>query len=502
MSSLRAKVKSRLKGSVRAQVISKLRSARDMDSRQAFTLSQQFVEGLNFEELKDIHANGVNLRKVHTKLTKMNAKKQAKIDEVSNRKRNKNGSASMPKKANPQPQQVPNSQSGVMRAASRSAARRKNKMDVWASMMAFDVELKKKEDKDKAKRDQDKLNAYRKELAAQNLEKRKRLDREKRAAREEARRINADVRRYEREQAEKQKQDLLRAARIKREASEMEQIRQRRLADEADQDRKDREMRAKKMADDVAKLRQEEADTLKRKKEEEHQLKIEIDKHNEHLRKMKLEEQEYFNSIQRESERRFQKQTRKRREKKEARDRAMQAKVDIMNKIHKSHEKMMAKQNKQEELGRAMTQARRDAEQRAKVEKRKAQEKAMYEAITDMKMQKALRRKKYEEEEERFAAIVNADARKYRQELEAEKQRKKDQIEQRKIELDVLSRRDIALKKDREIPLAVLAINKPLLNKVQQSQVSDVTGYLKKVEESPPSKGKGRRRRRRRTGTM
>merc|ERR1719174_2267038 len=127
-----------------------------------------------------------------------------------------------------------------------------------------------------------------------------------------------------------------------------------------------------------------------------------------------------------------------------------------------------------------MTQARRDAEQRAKVERRKAQEKAMYEAITDMKMQKALRRKKYEEEEERFAAIVNADARKYRQELEAEKQRKKDQIEQRKIELDVLSRRDIALKKDREIPLAVLAINKPLLNKVQQSQVSDVTGYLKK----------------------
>ena len=37
----------------------------------------------------------------------------------------------------------------------------------------------------------------------------------------------------------------------------------------------------------------------------------------------------------------------------------------------------------------------------AKVERRKAQEKAMYEAITDMKMQKALRRKKYEEEEER-----------------------------------------------------------------------------------------------------
>ena len=75
MSSLRAKVKSRLKGSVRARVISKLRSARDMDSRQAFTLAQQYVEGLNFEELKDIHANGVNLRKVHTKLTKMNAKK-------------------------------------------------------------------------------------------------------------------------------------------------------------------------------------------------------------------------------------------------------------------------------------------------------------------------------------------------------------------------------------------------------------------------------------------
>merc|ERR1712147_592158 len=159
----------------------------------------------------------------------------------------------------------------------------------------------------------------------------------------------------------------------------------------------------------------------------------------------------------------------------------------------------MAKQKKTEELGRAMTNARRDAEQRAKVERRKAQEKAMFESISQSLMQKALRQKEREEEEERFAAIVNADAEQYQRELEAEKQRKKEQIVKRKQELDVLFQHDNALKKDREIPLAVLAINKPLLAKVQQANVGDVTGYLQKVEQnSPPSKGKRRRRRRRR----
>merc|ERR1712147_360087 len=128
------------------------------------------------------------------------------------------------------------------------------------------------------------------------------------------------------------------------------------------------------MAEDVRKMREEEEQLRQKKKREELELKAEIDRHNAHLAQMRLDEQEYFNGIQRESERRFKVETRKRREKKEARDRAMQAKVDRMNIIHEQHEKLMAKQKKTEELGRVMTNARRDAEQRAKVERRKAQE--------------------------------------------------------------------------------------------------------------------------------
>lgn len=168
-----------------------------------------------------------------------------------------------------------------------------------------------------------------------------------------------------------------------------------------------------------------------------------------------------------------------------------------MNKIHQAHEELMTKQNKQEQLGRELTQARRDAEQRAKVEKRQAQEKAMFESIRQMKLQKELRRKQEEEEEEKFAAIMARDTEKYKQELEADKERKRKQIVDRRRELDELARREAALIKDREIPLAVLAINKPLLTKVQKANVGDVASYIQKVEEHSPGRRRRRRRRRR-----
>jgi len=166
-----------------------------------------------------------------------------------------------------------------------------------------------------------------------------------------------------------------------------------------------------------------------------------------------------------------------------------------MNLIHERHKQLMATQHKQEELGRELSQARRDAEQQAKLDRRKAQEREMLKAIHEMRAEKALRRKREEEEDERFAALVSKDAEKYRQELEAEKQRKKAQIIARRKELDALAKRESAIKKDTEIPLAVLAINKPLLAKVQQANVGDVSNYLRKVEQVPV-RGKRRRRRR------
>merc|ERR1719487_292906 len=120
----------------------------------------------------------------------------------------------------------------------------------------------------------------------------------------------------------------------------------------------------------------------------------------------------------------------------------------------------------------------------------------MFESISRMREERIMRRKQEEEEDERFAALVNADAQKYRQELEAESQRKREQIVARRQELDRLKKRDSAIQKDSEIPLAVLAINKPLLDKVHKANVADVTNYLKKVEKMPP--GRGRRRRHRR----
>jgi len=213
------------------------------------------------------------------------------------------------------------------------------------------------------------------------------------------------------------------------------------------------------------------------------------------LKQMRLEEQEYFNSIQRESERRFKEETRKRREKKEARDAAIAAKVHRMNVIHEKHKQLMATQKKQEELGRELSQARRDAEQQAKLDRRKAQERAMLKSIHEMRAEKALRRKQQEEEDERFAALVSKDAEKYRQELENERQRKRAQIVARRKELDELALRDNAIKADTEIPLAVLAINKPLLTKVHQANVGDVGNYLQKVEQISV-RGKRRRRRR------
>lgn len=288
---------------------------------------------------------------------------------------------------------------------------------------------------------------------------------------------------------------MLRAERLKQEAVEMEKMRQRRLAAEAEQAKKETERLNRKMAEDMRKMRHEQELELARKKEAELKLKQHIDQHNAHRKQMRLEEQEYFNSIQRESERRFQEETRKRREKKEARDAAIAAKVQRMNLIHARHEQLMATQNKQEELGRELSQARRDAEQQAKMDRRKAQERAMLKSIHEMRAEKALRRKREEEEDERFAALVSKDAEKYRQELEAEKQRKKAQIIARRKELDALAKRESAIKKDTEIPLAVLAINKPLLAKVQQANVGDVSNYLQKVDQVAV-RGKRRRRRR------
>ena len=340
-SGLKAKVTSRLRASVRSQVIEKLRSARDIDSRQAFALAQQYVDTLGFEELRDLHANGVSLRKVHAKLTKLNAKRQAKINEISKGRDKKNEKEDTQKQQKRSSRQL--ADTDVARAASRSAARRKKKMDVWASMMAYDVEQKKKEDQEKAERKRAELAAYRKNLAAQSLEKQKQRERERREAELEKNRINADVRRYQQEEAKKQREAMRRAERLKREAIEMDQARQRRLAAEAEQQKKETERLNQKMAEDVRKMRREQELEKERKKEEEYKLKAHIDRHNEHLRQLRLEEQEYFNSIQRESERRFKEETRKRREKKEARDAAMAAKVARMNLIHEQHEKVCAR---------------------------------------------------------------------------------------------------------------------------------------------------------------
>merc|ERR1719174_733096 len=93
---LRAKVASRLKGSVRTKVIEKLQSVGDIESRHAFKLAQQYVDTLKFEELRDLHANGISLRKVHSKLSKINAKRQAKIDQLSGGKRNRKKSKRQP----------------------------------------------------------------------------------------------------------------------------------------------------------------------------------------------------------------------------------------------------------------------------------------------------------------------------------------------------------------------------------------------------------------------
>merc|ERR1719197_1896503 len=108
----------------------------------------------------------------------------------------------------------------------------------------------------------------------------------------------------------------------------------------------------------------------------------------------------------------------------------------------------MKKQSKKDELGRELTQARRDAEQRAKVERREAQEKAMFESISQMRIDHALRRRAEEEEDERFAALVQADAEKFKLEIQAEKQRKKDEIVRRRAELDALIKRDSAIKNE------------------------------------------------------
>ena len=333
---LKAKVTSRLRSSVRSKIIEKLQSARDMDSRQAFTLAQQYVDTLNFEKLRNIHANGINLRKIHSKLSEMNAKRQAKIDAIAEKKQKRERKIQRP--ASPEPDM--SMSSGVVRAASRSAARRQKKMDVWASMMAYDLEKKKQEDKEKAKRKQADLKAYRKNLRAQSLEKQRQKEREIREAERERRRINADVRKYQKEQNFKQEQAMLRAERLKQEAVEMEKMRQRRLAAEAEQAKKETERLNKKMAEDLRKMRHEQELELARKKDAELKLKQHIDQHNAHRKQMRLEEQEYFNSIQRESERRFQEETRKRREKKEARDAAIAAKVQRMNLIHARHEQV------------------------------------------------------------------------------------------------------------------------------------------------------------------
>merc|ERR1719198_392928 len=115
---------------------------------------------------------------------------------------------------------------------------------------------------------------------------------------------------------------------MKREANEIEQARQRRLAAEAEREKKELERWSKKMAEDVRKMRLEQQRDKEKKKQEELELKRHIDRHNAHLRQLRLEEQEYFNSIQRESERRFKEETRKRREKKRSEGRCHPSKSE------------------------------------------------------------------------------------------------------------------------------------------------------------------------------
>lgn len=249
------------------------------------------------------------------------------------------------------------------------------------------------------------------------------------------------------------------------------------------------------MAADVKKMHEEKRLLTERKKMEKVKLREEMDKHTAHLRKLRLEEQEYFLNIQRESEQRFNEKERKEREQKEARQASIAAKVHRMERIHESHQKLMAEQSKKEELGRAETQARRDAETQAKKERLQTQRQAMFDSITQMRLAHLECLRREQEEEERFAAIVIKDSHAYHKELAAKKNRKKMEIVRRREELDALVKRDANLNRDREVSLDVLAINKDLLTKVKRANIGDVDGYLKKVAEYTPKNKTGRRSR-------
>ena len=291
----------KMQQAVRSRIIKFLQNTYNASGQLAFAVAKEYLRGFKFDQLKQVYYSDLDVQGVtatHYRLVKTRKPKSNKsgLPPINGHNRSsaaqrqqgaqrRNGRPQQPQghyqqqqqyqqkpREKPQHDRLPNIHAKRSRNDSKNApgpmtSTRKAPENVWAAIMTYDIEQKRKEDQAKAVAKRRELEEYERALAQQVQERRNRLRREELERREMAEVISKDVLKFKEEAQQKKEEQLRKVQRATRLAAEVEEQRRQRIEDE----RRRRERAKIKAREELEKLRaielkdQEERDAKRRR---------------------------------------------------------------------------------------------------------------------------------------------------------------------------------------------------------------------------------------------
>lgn len=362
---------------------------------------------------------------------------------------------------------------------------RKPQKNVWAAIMNYDVEMKRKEDEAKKVAQRRALKEYEQELARQVAERRARERAEEVERESQATLIQEDVEKFKEEAEALKRKQLEKILHANREAERAEERRRLRI-EEARRDRERAKLVAKEELEKLAKITRDE------KMQQEQKMQRQRLQLREEIRKQRLIKEELAAKHAREEKElaavRIRVQTEKDRRRKEAVDRREQ---DIKNRMakmggvfHKEREQAIALDNKADrEMARYNELKDEEMARRRAVQE--AQRLAMMRSVEEMRQAKLKRRRDEEEQERRFAEEIKRQDQEHWRAEQVKARRHAERLKQNANNLHKQLEEREVIKRQFEEPAEVVTMNHKLLGKIARESedvdVSDLMGKLPKM---------------------